>query len=122
VEALPNRYRANAQWLAPLALLNSLRTVTVGEGLGTPALAEGNPPTYQGRAIHENSYLPAGVVGIVGDLRNFLIVQRIGSTVEFVPHLFSANRLPYAARGFFMHRRVGSDVLVPDAFRVLSSP
>lgn len=119
VESLPVRYRQNAVWLAPPTELNRLRTVTVGENLSTAALSEGSPPTYQGRAMHENSYLGEDVVGIVGNVRNFVIADRIGSTVELIPNLFGANRLPTASRGFLMHRRVGSDVLVPEAFRVL---
>jgi HK97 family phage major capsid protein len=108
--ALPDldpRWRQNAQWLAKLDAMNLLRTQTVGENLSTPALSEGNPASLSGRAVHENSYLPAGVVAVVGRLQKFVVIERIGTTVELIPNLLSANGLPIGARGFVMHRRVG---------------
>jgi predicted phage gp36 major capsid-like protein len=37
---------------------------------------------------------------------------------EVIPHLFGANQRPTGQRGFYMHFRVGTGVLVPDAFRL----
>ncbi|CEZ39288.1 phiRV1 phage protein [Mycobacterium tuberculosis] len=56
---------------------------------------------------------------VLGDWKQFLIGDRVGSMVELVPHLFGPNRRPTGQRGFFAWFRVGSDVLVRNAFRVL---
>jgi HK97 family phage major capsid protein len=53
-----------------------------------------------------------------GDFNQFAIVDRIGASIELVPQLFGASGRPTGSRGFYMHWRVGSDVLVPDAFRL----
>ena len=57
---------------------------------------------------------------IVGDWRQFLILDRWGGIVEYIPHLFAtANNLPSGQRGFFYHWRSGSDVATINAFRML---
>ena len=57
---------------------------------------------------------------VYGDFSNFVIVDRIGTTVELVPHLMGSNRRPTGERGLYMHRRVGSDVVNANAFRLLN--
>jgi len=49
-----------------------------------------------------------------------LIADRIGGTIELIPHLFGAtNRFPTGQRGLYYYWRTGSDVLVQNAFRYL---
>jgi HK97 family phage major capsid protein len=54
-----------------------------------------------------------------GDLAQY-VVDRVGTTIDLVPHLFGANRRPTGQRGFFMWLRTGGDLVVPDAVRVLN--
>jgi HK97 family phage major capsid protein len=57
---------------------------------------------------------------ILGDFRYFLIADRIGMTIENIPHLFgAANRFPTGQRGLYCYWRNGSKVLDANAFRVL---
>jgi predicted phage gp36 major capsid-like protein len=49
-----------------------------------------------------------------------VIADRIGTTVEFIPQLFGANRRPTGQRGVFMWFRTGSDSVADNAFRVLN--
>jgi HK97 family phage major capsid protein len=56
---------------------------------------------------------------VLGDWSQFTITDRVGSTVELVPHVFGANRRPTGQRGFFAWFRTGSDILVRNSFRVL---
>jgi hypothetical protein len=59
-------------------------------------------------------------IAIYGDFSNFLIADRIGGTIELIPHLFGAtSRFPMGQRGLYYYWRVGSDVLVQNAFRYL---
>ncbi|WP_431234172.1 hypothetical protein ACQ856_05995 [Mycolicibacterium psychrotolerans] len=60
---------------------------------------------------------------VYGDFAaGMIIVDRIGSTPELVPHLMGANRRPTAQRGALLSFRTGSDVVIPNAFRLLSIP
>jgi predicted phage gp36 major capsid-like protein len=47
-------------------------------------------------------------------------VDRIGATIEVIPHLFGAtNRFPIGARGFYFYWRTGTVVQKPNALRYL---
>lgn len=126
--ALPPRFQANARWAANLSVLNTLRQFETSNGaLKFPALQD-SPPSLLGRPVHEQSnmdgtYNPAvtdnNYVLAYGDWSQFLIVDRIGATIERVDHLVGANRRPNGTRGALLWWRTGSDVLVPQAFRLL---
>ncbi|AKN17476.1 hypothetical protein MHAE_04370 [Mycobacterium haemophilum DSM 44634] len=129
--ALPPRFQPMASWNANLALLNAMRQMETTNGaLKFPEL-QTNPPMLLGRSIYENSNMD-GVINasasennyvlVYGDFQNFIIVDRVGSTVELVPHLFGANRRPTGQRGALLWFRTGSDVVIPNAFRLLSIP
>ena len=49
-----------------------------------------------------------------------VIVDRIGSTLELVPHLVGSSRRPTGQRGALLWFRTGSNVVVPQAFRMLN--
>jgi hypothetical protein len=84
------------------------------------------------RSVYENSNMdgslnPAATennyVLLYGDFAaGMVIVDRIGSTLELVPHLFGSNRRPTGQRGALLWFRTGSDVVIPNAFRPLSIP
>jgi len=61
----------------------------------------------------------ANNIVVYGDFAQFVIVDRWPSSLELIPHLFGSNRRPTGQRGAFLHARVGSDVAVPNAFRML---
>jgi len=57
---------------------------------------------------------------LAGDFSQYLIFDRIGTTMEYVPNIFdTTSGRPTGQRGWLAHWRVGADVLVPNAFRVL---
>jgi hypothetical protein len=53
------------------------------------------------------------------DFSRFVIVDRIGLSIELIPHLFGANRRPSGERGMYAYWRNGSKVVDAGAFRVL---
>ena len=126
--ALPPRFQAGARWAANLAVLNTLRQFETGNGsLKFPALQD-NPPSLLGRPVHEQSNMDGTFNAAVtddnyllayGDFKQFLIVDRIGATLERVDHLFGSSQRPTGQRGALLWWRTGSDVLVPNAFRLL---
>ena len=58
---------------------------------------------------------------ILGDWRHFYVVDRIGFSMELVPHLFhtTSNR-PSGQRGFLGWWRTGSDSVRDSSFRMLN--
>lgn len=130
--ALPPRFQPNAQWASNLAIVNTLRQLETSNGaLKFPSLQD-NPPRLLGRAMNEISNMD-GTINPAASENNYLlvygdfgagmvIVDRIGSTLELVPHPFWANRRPTGQRGAILWWRTGSDVVIPNAFRLLSIP
>lgn len=57
---------------------------------------------------------------VVGDFGQFYIVDRLGTTMVYEPLVKVANQRPTGQAGWFAYWRVGSDVAVADAFRVLN--
>lgn len=110
-----------------------LRGENSAEGIWTNP-AEGQPGRIHGVVYFEASALddprdidPAvtadNFVAVVGDGRKFIVVDRVGLTVEFIPHLFAtANNRPSGERGWYAFWRSGSDSVADGHFRMLSIP
>jgi len=125
-EALGPRFRGFARFVANKAQFNRVRQLDTAGGADLwERLGAGMPPELIGYPAHELSTMTADAGEgdryiVFGDFSQFLIVDRIGMSVELVPHLFGANRRPTGQRGLYAIWRNGSMVLVPNAFRVLN--
>jgi HK97 family phage major capsid protein len=136
LEALAPRFRPNAVFVANLVQYNRIRQLDTGggasiwvqnltQGIGNDA--SGNiGATFLGRPAYESSVMSSVLTAtaklmIFGDFRRyFLIVDRIGLTVEVVPHIFGAtNQRPIGSRGMFAYWRNTSRVLSTAAFKTL---
>jgi hypothetical protein len=75
---------------------------------------------------YEWSSMPSGTavgdkVAVAGDFyTGYRLVERIGITVEVVPHTFGANGRPIGARGMYAYGRNGGSVVAPQALRYLA--
>lgn len=128
--ALPARHRGNASWLANNLIYNRIRQFdTSGGGGFWVNLNDGRPPQLLGRSALEaeamdGTITTSGAVSnyalIFGDFQHYVIADRIGMTVEFIPHLFhtTTNR-PSGQRGWYAYYRVGADSVHDGAFRML---
>ena len=59
---------------------------------------------------------------IYGDFSNYVVKQRVRSSVELIPHLFGpAGRRPTGQRGLYMWARYGADSINDAAFRTLQA-
>jgi HK97 family phage major capsid protein len=56
---------------------------------------------------------------LLGDFSRFVIVDRVGMSVEYIPTLFGASQRPTGQRGWYAYWRTGSDVTDGNAFRLL---
>lgn len=128
--ALPARYRANASWLANNLIYNKIRAFdTSGGGGFWTNLNDGRPPLLMNRPALEaeamdGTLTTSGAVSnfilVFGDLSNYVIADRIGMTVEFIPHLFhTSNNLPNGKRGWMAHARMGADSVNDGGMRLL---
>jgi HK97 family phage major capsid protein len=124
--ALPARWRGNAAWMMNLSILNGYRQLPQATGLNYSVIDDSGPvPKALGWPVYENSSMDGTLTGsaadylvLSGDFRQFAIVDRVGTTIEVIPQLFGTTHRPTGQRGFLMHYRSGSDVLIPDAFRL----
>lgn len=127
--ALPARFSARAQWMAHIATINTFRQFETTNGaLKFPELANGQ---LLGKPMNENSNMDGSInaaanannyVLIYGDFSNFVIVDRIGTTLELIPNLVGANQRPTGQRGAFLWFRTGSNALDIAPFRMLDVP
>lgn len=125
-EALPTRYRRRGQWLAHRAIQNDIRGFDTSGGSSFWAdLNDDAPPRLLGRTIREAESMDSTTatgddILAFGDWANYVIADRVGTTVEFIPHLFGANGRPKGQRGWYAYARVGADSVNDGAFRLLN--
>jgi HK97 family phage major capsid protein len=123
--ALPARWQANSSWMMHLATLNAFRQLPQATGLNYSIVNDDTtPPKILGRPAYVNSSMDSSLTGsaadylvLNGDFSQYAIVDRIGATLEVLPG-FGANFRPTGQKHFYLHFRVGANVLVADAFRL----
>jgi HK97 family phage major capsid protein len=127
--ALPDRAKANATWVMSSDTANDISAFGAAYGADSTVDLTGQVDTLRGRPVAISSYFPdfTGTTGaanilVVGDFSKYYIVDRVGLTVELVPHLFAtANNLPSGQRGWFAYKRVGADSIDDLSFRLLQN-
>jgi HK97 family phage major capsid protein len=109
-----------------LSILNGYRQLPHATGLNYSIIDDTGPvPRALGWNVYENSSMDGTLTGaaadylvLSGDFQQFAIVDRVGTSIEVIQNLLGTNHRPTGQRGFLMHYRVGSDVLIQDAFRL----
>lgn len=127
MQAVPARFQDRMAVAAnPITFDNAYRLV--GGGSTEPPVLPTREGPILGRRKFEWSTMatyPTATarIMIAGDWSYFLIADRVGMTIELVPHLFGAsNRFPIGARGLYAYWRTATTVLSANAFRVLIRP
>jgi HK97 family phage major capsid protein len=128
-EAIPARWEgSNLAFVSHKNVLNDVRqfgtsnnyygfTVDLTAG-GVPAVL--GSPWYTASGV--TSTLTTGThIAIHGDFqRAYYIVDRLGATMSYIPHLFSTTTgLPTGQGGWYTYWRGGADVVVDNALRLL---
>ena len=138
VKSVPPRHRGvgtNVAVLANLGTIMKIRQFSTTQGSSfLTDLAGATPDQLLGYPLFEASTMrdyddlditatADNFLIVAGDWNKYVIVDRIGLSVEFIPHLFAtANNLPNGTRGWYAHWRVGADSIVDTAFSMLSIP
>lgn len=128
---LPARWAANGSWLAHRRTYGTMRQFDSGGGSSLwGQLAEGRPSALLGRPDYvaeamtpiplSTGNTAGSLLGLLfGDFSNYVIADRVGTTLSYIPHLFGANGRPTGQSGWYAHFRVGADSVNDGAFRVL---
>jgi HK97 family phage major capsid protein len=119
------RFAAGATWVANPGMLDRIYRFTPAGSTSEPQAM----PTREGPlcgiphrelSTMVNTTTTGSRVAILGNWRNFTIGDRLGMSLEIVPHLFGAtNRYPTGQRGAYAIWRNDSRVVVANAFRYL---
>jgi len=123
------RHRGSASWVAAYSTINLTRQFgTAVNHAFLSDLAAGSPPLLLGRPLYEASAIDGTINAaadnymlIAGNFERYNIIDRIGMTVELVPHLFAlANNRPSGQRGLYCYWRVGGGCVDTGAFGMLN--
>ena len=128
--AIPARFRrGNCSFLAALPIINRIRQFdTTGGNAAWATIGQAGPAQLLGDPIYEFSdmdgtltALADNYVMVAGDLREcYTVVDRIGLQLVVDSMVLGANRRPTGQAGFFAYWRVGGEVVVDAAARVLN--
>jgi HK97 family phage major capsid protein len=138
--ALGPRFRGRASWTLNNAVADKIRQFDTAGGaslwidniqmrsaanastmtdtrLGADLLGH---PAYEASA-QSGTFTTGQLIGVFGDFSYYKIIDRVGLTIETIPHIFGAaqGNLPTGQRGLFAYWRVGAKVLDANAFRTL---
>jgi HK97 family phage major capsid protein len=139
--ALGPRFRRNAVWTIRNEVADRIRQLDTAGGanlwidnlqLRSAAVPESfvdgrmgagllGKPAYEATG-QSGTFTTGQLIGVIGDYGGyFKIVDRIGLSIEVIPHLFGAaqGNLPVGQRGLYAYWRVGAKVLDANAFRTL---
>jgi HK97 family phage major capsid protein len=126
--ALGPRWRPSASWVMNTPYVNLIRqfgTANNYHGFTVDLTPQGITMVL-GKPVYEASDMDAAVgtgtdnAIVLGDFSNFLIADRVGLSVELIPHLFDVtNNRPTGQRGWYAWWRVGADSINDAAFKLL---
>lgn len=124
-EAVPPRYRnERTAWFANLGILNDIRIFgTDALSTQTVDMTADGIPRILGKPVYESSAMDSTILAttkdnilVVGDPSTYLIYDRLGTSMEFIPHLFgTTNALPIGQRAWYAHHRTGANLTVGHA-------
>ncbi|MFE2046638.1 phage major capsid protein [Streptomyces sp. NPDC059477] len=129
-QALPPRHRITGRpsWMAAKPIINKTRQFDSAGGSSFWAnLGMGQPEQLMGAPIYEASTMDGTINAgqdnyalMLGDFRNYYIVDRVGMTMVYEPLVKGASGRPTGEAGWFAYWRVGADIVNADAFRLLN--
>ena len=131
--ALRPTAQTNASFVANKAIYNLIRQFDTGGGAQLwERIGAGMPGQLLGYNAYPSSAMDGvfsaaatanNYIAVLGDFSRYVIVDRVGLSVELVPHLFhTSNNRPSGSRGFLAWWRTGADSVDDGAFVLLDLP
>lgn len=125
---LPQRYAFNASWLAHRKIYGKMRQFDTAGGASLwGQLEDGRKRELLGRPDYVAEAMKSSVTSgqenhvlCFGDFRNYVVVDRIGTTLSYVPHVMGSNGRPVGKAGWHAFMRGGGDSVNDAAFRLLN--
>lgn len=128
-QAVPPRFSPRSSWLANNSTLNTVYRLVPNASTIEPSLVAPDRSAILGRGVAEVSDYPAatdttptsgGTILTYGDINAaYKVVDRVGMSVEVIPHLFGDNGRPTGERGLYARWRTSGGVVNPNAIRHL---
>lgn len=115
----------NSTWVSHPNIVDTIyKFVATADTTNAPIMAAGRGGDILGRPVREMSTMASSVatgnrIAMLGDFSGFQIVDRLGSFVELIPHLFGPNQYPTGQRGVFFMWRTGTGVVAANKLRYL---
>jgi len=122
------RYRQNAKFLGNKAVWNRVRQLGTSNTYHAfwTDFGGGLPSQLIGYDVHKNSAMDSTIVSgsnddviILGDFRNYVVVDRMGMELVYNPLVVGANQRPTGTVGWVAFWRNGADSVNDAAFRML---
>jgi len=103
---LKQQYRTNCVWVFHRDAIKQIRKLKTGDGdyIWKPGIASDKPDTILGKRYYESEYAPNTFttgkrVGLIGDFRQYWIVDALDMTIKVASELYMAtNQIGYFAR------------------------
>jgi HK97 family phage major capsid protein len=124
-QALPPRFQPRASFLSSNTTANTIWRFVATGSTTEAVLFNDDRSRLLGKPWRELSTLVSTTssgskILAYGDFQAaYRIIDRVGLSVELVPHLFGSNRRPTGQRGLYCYGRTGGGVVIPNALRVL---
>jgi HK97 family phage major capsid protein len=112
---------ARPAWMANVAIVNAARQIPAFTGAVNSIVDDtGDQPRMLGLPLLESSAMTAlNTVGaknlLLGDLSQYVVVDRLPTVMIFEPLVFNATPLPTGQQGWFFYARVGADITTAGA-------
>jgi HK97 family phage major capsid protein len=123
---LTPRHRPFASWVGNYSAYSTIRQMSplsqgsafwVNMGAAVPNELIGRP-VYEASAM-DSTFTTGSNILLAGNFEQYVIFDRIGMTLEYIPNVIGSNQRPTAQRGWFAVWRTGGDCTDAGAFRVL---
>jgi len=125
VNALPVRYEDSSTWVMNKATYRTVEQQMVGTG-AVKAIEMTNGSTLLDLTVKRSSTMVSAttsgnILVVLGDFSQYIVYDRLGVNVEFIPNVVDGSGIPTGQRGLVAYKRVGGDVSDVNAFRLLKA-
>ena len=125
VNALATRYEDSASWVLNKAIYRTIEQQMVGTGAVKAIEMTNGKELFDLPVVRSSTMVSATTSGnhiaVLGDFSQYIVYDRLGVNVEFIPNVVDGSGVPTGQRGLVAYKRVGGDVSDVDAFRLLKA-